>query len=38
MLEPHNAPPAYVTEDAFTALMEISRRPPVVFVEGRGSF
>src|SRR5262245_51480638 len=38
MLEPHIAPPACVTEDAFAALMEISRRPPVVFVEGRGSW
>ena len=38
MLEPHIAPPARVTEDAFAALMEISKRPPVVFVEGRGSW
>src|SRR6516165_9658104 len=38
MLEPHIAPPACVTEDAFAALMEISKRPPVVFVEGRGSW
>ena len=38
MLEPHIAPPACVTEDAFAALMEITRRPPVVFVEGRGSW
>jgi hypothetical protein len=29
MLEPHIAPPACVTEDAFAALMEISKRPPV---------
>ena len=28
MLEPHLAPPACVTEDAFAALMEITRRPP----------
>src|SRR6516165_9051457 len=38
MLEPHIAPTACVTEDAFAALMEISKRPPVVFVEGRGSW
>src|SRR5262245_24089240 len=38
MLEPHIAPPACVAEDAFAALMEISKRPPVVFVEGRGSW
>ena len=38
MPELHIAPPACVTEDAFAALMEISRRPPVVFVEGRGSW
>src|SRR5262249_47473839 len=38
MLEPHIAPPACVTEDASAALMEISKRPPVVFVEGRGSW
>lgn len=38
MHEPHIAPPACVTEDAFAALMEISKRPPVVFVEGRGSW
>jgi hypothetical protein len=36
MLEPHIAPPACVTEDAFAALIEISKRPPVVFVEARG--
>ncbi len=30
MLEPHIAPPACVTEDAFAALMQISKRPPVV--------
>ena len=38
MLEPHIAPAPCVTEDAFAALMEITRRPPVVFVEGRGSW
>src|SRR5262249_17009297 len=38
MLEPHIAPPACGTEDAFAALMEISKRPPVLFVEGHGSW
>ena len=38
MIRSQAAPGALGTHDSFDALMDITSRPPVVFVEGRGSW